>query len=471
MRRGLVASGVFLATLSATTPAFAQGGVDAATVQFNLDVVFFMLAIVLVFFMQAGFALLESGLNSSKNTANILMKNMADMLFGMPAYFLVGFGLMYGASVAGLIGSDTFALAPGSYTDGIAADPFVAADFMYQAVFAATAATIVSGAVAGRMKFSGYIWLSIAMTVLIYPVVGHWKWGGGWLDALGFYDFAGSTVVHLTGGVAALTAATLLGPRIGKFSMQGKAHAMPGHAAPLTVLGTLILFFGWFGFNGGSVLAADGVLLGPVLLTTALAGCTGGVSSLLYTWARFGKPDMSMTCNGILAGLVGITAGADQVGPIAALGVGLAAGVLVVLSVAAVDRLRVDDAVGAFSVHGACGILGTWWVGLFANTADYVGLWHGGGLGLLGSQVLGTVAVTAFVAAATAAVVTALKAAGALRVSEDEEIEGLDINEHGMYGYPEFAVGPQTYGGGAHTTPPSGAAGLSGSARAPAARE
>ncbi|MBW3601990.1 MAG: ammonium transporter [Actinobacteria bacterium] len=471
MRRGLVTSGVFLATLSVGTPAFAQGGGDVATVQFNLDVVFFMLAIVLVFFMQAGFALLESGLSSSKNTANILMKNMADMMFGMPAYFLVGFGLMYGASVAGLIGSDTFALAPGSYTDGIAADPFVAADFMYQAVFAATAATIVSGAVAGRMRFSGYIWLSVAMTVLIYPVVGHWKWGGGWLDALGFYDFAGSTIVHLTGGVAGLTAAALLGPRLGKFSRDGRAHAMPGHAAPLTVLGTLVLFFGWFGFNGGSVLAADGALLGPVLLTTALAGCAGGVSSLLYTWVRFGKPDMSMTCNGVLAGLVGITAGADQVGPIAALGVGLAAGVLVVLSVAAVDRLRVDDAVGAFSVHGTCGILGTWWVGLFANTADNVGLWHGGGLGLLGSQVVGTVAVTAFVGSATALVVTALKAAGALRVGEDEEIEGLDLHEHGMYGYPEFAVGPQTYGGAAHTNAPSGAAGHAGSARAPAGRE
>ena len=454
MQKRTVVAMVFFATLLWAGPASAQDAITVETVQFNLDVLYFMVAIVLVFFMQAGFAMLESGLTRSKNAANIMMKNTADFSFGILAFFFVGFGLMYGADAAGLIGTDTFALGAGSYSEtGLSGDPFLAVDFLYQAVFAATAATIVSGAVAGRMKFSGYVLLSIAMTTLIYPVVGHWKWGGGWLDGIGFYDFAGSTLVHLTGGVAALTAAAILGPRIGKFGGDGKPRVIPGHAAPLTVLGTFVLFFGWFGFNGGSVLAADGALLAPVLLTTALAGAAGGATAMLITWARYGKSDMSMTCNGILAGLVGITAGADQVGPIAAIGVGLAAGALVVLAVRAVDRVGIDDAVGAFSVHGACGILGTWWVGIFANTEGLTGLWHGGGAGLLLDQVVGTLAVAAFVAAATACVTLALKAAGLLRVSEEEEIEGLDIHEHGMYGYPELAVGSQAYPGGPATAP------------------
>ncbi|MGI8573905.1 MAG: ammonium transporter [Egibacteraceae bacterium] len=458
MRRKLLLAGTFFGTMALSGPAFAQETIDAATVQLNLNVIYFMLAIVLVFFMQAGFAMLETGLTRSKNAANIMMKNMADMSFGFLAYFLVGFGFMYGASAGGLIGTDTFALAAGSYTDGLSAPVAtdsipIAADFMYQVVFAATAATIVSGAVAGRMKFSGYVILSIAMTAFIYPVVGHWKWGGGWLDALGFYDFAGSTIVHLTGGVAALTAAAILGPRLGKFGKDGKARALPGHAAPLTVLGTFILFFGWFGFNGGSVLAADGPVVANVLLTTALAGAAGGCAAMLFTWFRYAKPDMSMTCNGVLAGLVGITAGADQVGPFAAIGVGLVAGVVVALSVAFIDRIKIDDAVGAFSVHGACGILGTWWVGIFANTGaeGLTGLWHGGGVALLIDQIIGTVAVAAFVAVATAAVVLLLKATGHLRVSEEEEFEGLDIHEHGMYGYPELALGPQAYPGGPAT--------------------
>jgi ammonium transporter, Amt family len=453
LRAGVVLSGV-VALGALAGPAWAQteAAMDAATVQLNLDVVFFMLAIALVFFMQAGFAMLETGLTSSKNAANIMMKNLADFMFGLLAYFAVGFGVMYGAN-NGFFGTDTFFLSAGSYTEGLAAEPFLAVDFLYQAVFAATAATIVSGAIAGRMKFSGYILMSVAMTALIYPVVGAWHWGGGWLGELGFTDFAGSTVVHLTGGVAALVAAAILGPRIGKFGADGRARAMPGHSAPLVALGTLVLFLGWFGFNGGSVLEADGVAIAPVLLTTALAGAAGGATALCYTWLRYRKPDFSMTCNGILAGLVGVTAGPDVLGPIAAIGVGLAAGVLVALSVSLVDRLRIDDAVGAFSVHGACGALGTLWVGLFANTPDVQGLFHGGGLGLLAVQAAGVVAVTVFVAAATALLFLGLRAADLLRVSEEEEVEGLDIHEHGMYGYPEVALGTAAYPRGPATAP------------------
>ncbi|MGI8875779.1 MAG: ammonium transporter [Egibacteraceae bacterium] len=423
---------------------------DAETVQFNLDVVYFMLAIGLVFIMQAGFAMLETGLTRSKNAANIVMKNTSDFTVGILVYFFVGFGVMYGASVGGLFGSDSFMLLPGSYSEaGLAGDPFLAVDFLYQAVFAATAATIVSGAVAERMRFPGYLIMSAAMTAVIYPVVGFWNWGGGWLSELGFVDFAGSTIVHATGGIAALVGAAILGPRIGKFGPDGKPRAMPGHSAPLIVLGMFILFFGWFGFNGGSVLAADGVAIAPVLLNTALAGAAGGVTAMAYTWLRFRKPDVSMTCNGVLAGLVGVTAGPDAYGPIAAIAVGLVAGVLVAVSVAAVDRMRIDDAVGAFSVHGVCGVLGTWWVGFYAADG---GLFTGGGADLIIAQVVGTVAVTVWVTVTVAALFLGLKAAGLLRVSEEEEIEGLDIHEHGMYGYPELALGPQAYPGGPATS-------------------
>jgi Amt family ammonium transporter len=440
-------------------PAAAQELTESETVQLNLDVVYYLVAIVLVFIMQAGFAMIESGLTRSKNAANIMMKNLSDMNFGVIAYFLVGFGLMYGASAGGFIGTDSFALQPGSYSDGLTAPITeggsipLGVDFMYQAVFCATAATIVSGAVAGRMKFSGYIVLSLAMTVIIYPVVGHWQWGGGWLSTLGgqgYIDFAGSSIVHMTGGVAAITVAAILGPRKGKFGPDGKPRVIPGHNAPMVALGTFILFFGWFGFNGGSVLAADGVAVAPVLLTTALAGCAGGAAATLYTWARFSKPDLSMTCNGVLAGLVGITAGPDLVGGIGAIGVGVVAGVLVILSVQAVDRLGIDDAVGAFSVHGVCGVLGCWWLAFYGNG---VGLFTGNGATQVWIQVVGTVAVAAFVAVASAIVAYGLKAAGMLRVSDEEELEGLDIHEHGMYGYPELALGAQVYPAGPVTSP------------------
>ncbi|MEE8602392.1 ammonium transporter [Euzebya tangerina] len=429
---------------------------DAQQVQNNLDVLYYMVAAGLVFWMQAGFSMLESGMTGSKNAANIMMKNMADACFGILAFFLIGFGLMYGSSVGGFIGSDTFALSAGSYSDaGINGDPFLAVDFLFQAVFAATAATIVSGGIAGRMKFSGYIVVTLVMTTLIYPIVGHWKWGGGWLDSLGFYDFAGSTLVHMTGGVAALVIAGILGPRMGKFSADGKPRAIPGHSMPLATLGMFALFWGWFGFNGGSVLAADGALVAPVLLTTTLAGCAGGATAMVFTWVRYGKPDASMTINGVLGGLVGITAGADQVGMLAAITIGVIAGVVVAISVPMVDKMKIDDAVGAFSVHGAAGAWGTLAVGIYANTGEdgLTGIWHGGGAGLLVDQLVGVVAVAAFVGVASAILAFGLKAAGLLRVSEEEEIEGLDIHEHGMYGYPEAALGAAAYPRGPVTSP------------------
>jgi ammonium transporter, Amt family len=447
----LTATLALAATALMAGPALAQDELTAETVQFNLDVIYFMLAAALVFLMQAGFAMLETGMTASKNASNIMMKNTADALFGIIGFFFVGFGILYGADVAGLIGTDGWALSAGSYNEaGVAGDPFLAVDFLYQAVFAATAATIVSGAVAGRMKFTGYIVTSVIMTTLIYPIVAHWQWGGGWLSELGFYDFAGSTLVHMTGGVAALVLAAILGPRIGKFGPDGKPRGIPGHSMPLAFLGMFILWFGWFGFNGGSVLAADGAAVAPVLLVTMLGACGGGASAMVYTWVRYGKPDASMTINGVLAGLVGITAGPDRFSMVGAIVIGLLAGVLVALSVAAVDRIKVDDAVGAFSVHGAAGAFGTIAVGLFATDE---GLFYGGGAGLLVNQLIGVVSVAAFVAVAAAVLGFALRSAKAMRVSEAEEIEGLDIHEHGMYGYPEAALGASAYPRGPVTAP------------------
>ncbi|HVM18962.1 MAG TPA: ammonium transporter [Egibacteraceae bacterium] len=419
-----------------------------AALENNLLIIYIFLASVLVFLMHAGFAMLEAGFTRAKNAANIIMKNLMTLTLGFVVYFCVGFGVMYGAQAAGLFGTDGFFLLNFSEYEPLAGS--IAIDFLFQGVFAATAATIVSGGVAERMKFGAYVVVAVVMTGVIYPVVGAWKWGGGWLDALGFYDFAGSTVVHLTGGVAAFMGALVLGARIGKYDRNGKPRAIPGHSMPLGALGTLILFFGWFGFNGGSVLAVDGPLIASVLLTTALAGCAGGVSTALFTRLRQGKFDVGMTANGILAGLVGVTAGADAMNNLGALLVGLTAGVVVVVAVAGIDRLGVDDPVGAASVHGVCGILGTVWVGLFAVDG---GLLYGGGAALLVSQLIGVAAVVLFVAVASGAMFALLKATMGIRVSEEEEIEGLDIHEHGMYGYPELALGTTAYPRGPATEP------------------
>jgi ammonium transporter, Amt family len=414
----------------------------------SLLIIYIFVASVLVFFMHAGFAMLEAGFTRAKNAANIIAKNLMTICLGFLTYFCIGFGLMYGAQAAGLFGTDGFFLLSFREYEPLAGS--IAIDFLFQGMFAATAATIVSGGVAERMKFGSYAVVAVVMTGLIYPVVGAWAWGGGWLDSLGFVDFAGSTLVHLTGGVAAFTGALILGPRIGKFDRDGRARAIPGHSMPLGALGTLILFVGWFGCNGGSVLAVDGPVIASVLLTTALAGSAGGVGAAFFTRLRHGKFDVGMTANGMLAGLVGITAGADSVGNLGAVLVGLLAGVVVVLAVAAVDRLKVDDPVGAVSVHGVCGILGTLWVGLFAVDG---GLLHGGGAGLLLTQLIGVVAVVAFVAVTSVGMFLAVRATMGLRVSEEEEIEGLDIHEHGMYGYPELALGTSAYPRGPATEP------------------
>lgn len=436
MRRMLAVAGLAaVGLLTLAGPAAAQAAEQEAASQLSLNTTFFLLVMVLVFLMHPGFAMLEAGMTSSRNAANIMMKNMLVVTIGFVLYYLVGWGLHYGTSIGGLVGSDELFIVPGTWAATIAGSEFVASELMFDAVFAATAATIISGAVAGRMNLWGFFVLAAAMTAVIYPVVGHWAWtDAGWLAQLGFTDFAGSTVVHLTGGVAGLVAAAILGPRVGKYTADGTPRPIFPHSAPLAVLGVFMLFFGWFGFNGGSVLNAE-VSVGPVLLTTALAASAGGLTAAIVSALRSGgKTDISMTGNGILAGLVGITAGADAVEPWAAMLVGLAAGVLVSAAVPAIERLGIDDPVGAVSVHGVCGILGTWWVGVFAVEG---GLVYGGGAGLLASNVVGTLAVTAWVAATVGAICLALRAVGLLRLDDAAQEEGVDVHEHGVAGYPE----------------------------------
>lgn len=421
--------------LATALPAAAQSA-DARldALETNTLVVFLMLATVLVFIMHAGFALLEAGSTRQKNAANIVGKNLMTVVIGILAYFVVGWGLMYGTSYAGLVGIDSFMLTGDAYSPIATLE----IDFAYQAMFAATAATIVSGAVAERMRFGAYLVVAVVLTAVIYPVVGAWTWGGGWLADLGFRDFAGSTIVHLTGGVAALVAARIIGPRIGKYDeLTGRPRVIPGHSMPMTALGALLLFFGWFGFNGGSVLALDGAVIGAVLVTTALAGAAGGVTAALVTRLRSGVYDVGMIVNGMLAGLVAITAGANAVSNAMALVVGVLAGMLVVASIAALEARGIDDPVAAISVHGVVGILGTLWVGVAAQDG---GLLHGGGVSLLLVQVVGVVAVIAWAGGTTAALFLALKARGTLRVPEHEELEGLDVHEHGQPGYPELVL-------------------------------
>jgi Amt family ammonium transporter len=376
------------------------------------------------------------------------MKNIMTLTLGIVTYYAVGFALMYGTQVGGFIGTDGFFLKGLASYEPVTGGS-LSADFLFQAVFAATAATIISGACAERMKFGPYMATIAFITGLIYPIVGAWKWGGGWLADLGFLDFAGSTIVHMTGGIAALAGAAILGPRMGKYGPDGKPRAILGHSMPLAMLGAFLLFFGWFGFNGGSVLIADGALVADVLVNTVLAGSIGGVAAAVTTRIRFGKYDVGMSGNGMLAGLVGVTAGADALDAFGALAVGLIAGLLISFIVGLVDR-KVDDPVGAIAVHGFCGALGTLWVGL-AHTTD--GLLYGGGGTLLGAQAVGVVAVAAFVGLTTSAFFLALKATVGIRVTETEEIEGLDLHEHGAYGYPELALGPQAYPAGPRSAP------------------
>ncbi|MAE25898.1 MAG: ammonium transporter [Pedosphaera sp.] len=400
--------------------------------KFMVDNLWILIAAALVFLMHLGFATIESGLTRQKNTVNILFKNVFIISMGVLTYAFWGFNSMYpgdfngwfalGTPIAnGFEGADALANMTSNY-----ADYTYWADFIFQAMFAATAATIVSGAVAERIKLGSFMIGATLLVAFVYPITGSWKWGGGWLDQDGFYDFAGSTLVHAFGGFAALAAVLLLGSRKGKY-VNGQIKPILGHSMPLATIGAFLLFLGWFGFNGGSVLSADPGLVSLVFVTTAMAGCAGGLAAMAASWLFLKKPDLSMALNGLLAGLVGITAGADVISPMASIIVGAVAGVLVVLSVVALDKAKIDDPVGAISVHGTCGIWGTLAVGIFGGS-DFS----------FATQLKGTLAISLFAFFASLIVFGLLKFTVGLRVSEQEEEEGLDVGEHGVASYPNF---------------------------------
>ncbi len=400
---------------------------------YSLNTVWVLITAALVFFMQAGFALVEAGLTRSKNTTNILFKNLMDFVIGTIVFWAIGFGIMFGTKNGFWGGMDLFS--QHSYRTDMPDFAFL----IFQTVFAATAATIVSGAMAERTKFNAYLMYSAVISLVIYPISGHWAWGGGWLSqmAVPFHDFAGSTVVHMVGGMAALVGAIFLGPRIGKYDKNGKAKAIPGHSITLATLGVFILWIGWFGFNPGSQLAASGVAnakaISLIFVTTNIAAAGGALSTMMYIWIKFKKPALSMTLNGALAGLVAITAGCDSVSPGGALIIGMLAGVLVVLSVEFFDKIvKIDDPVGAISVHGICGAFGTLMVGFFSTGQ---GLLYGQGAALLKTQAIGVVSVAAWVLSASTVLFFVLKKLNGLRVESRIEEEGLDIYEHGESAY------------------------------------
>ncbi len=410
-----------------------------AEISYALDNIVLFICAVLVIFMQPGFAMVESGFNAGKNTVNILFKNLMDLCIGVLLFYVIGFSLMYpGDDYAGkFFGFAGFGVSQTAPTAAAGTlNPQV--DFLFQVAFAATAATIVSGAVAGRMKFSAYLIYSALLTGLIYPISGMWKWGGGWLqgvddNCLGFgapfHDFAGSLVVHAVGGFAGLAGAMVLGPRIGRYSAEGKSIPMPGHNLTVAALGVFILWVGWYGFNPGSQLAFAGsdntnaTML--IAVNTTLAAAAGGAAAMLFSWLMFKKPDLSMALNGVLAGLVGITANCDQVSNLSAIIIGAVAGVLVVLGIIGLDKLKIDDPVGAFPVHGLCGVWGGIATGIF-GTAEALSM---------PVQIIGSIAIPVWAFATMFVLFSILKGVGVLRVSEEEEIAGLDMVEHGMSAY------------------------------------
>jgi Amt family ammonium transporter len=405
---------------------------DASNALFTANNVWMMMAAALVFVMHLGFAMVESGLTRAKNTTNILFKNTFIICAGILTYFIVGFNLMYPGDFAlgSFFGFAGFGLsagfAEGANTPGYADGGYTYwTDFLFQAMFAATAATIVSGAVAERIKLGSFMIFSTIFVAFIYPIAGSWKWGGGFLDQAGFYDFAGSTLVHSVGGWGALVGAIILGPRLGKYNKNGQITPIPGSSMPLTTVGVFLLWLGWFGFNGGSVLSADPALTSFTLVTTCLAAAAGGIGAMTaYTFVS-SKPDLSMALNGILAGLVGITAGADVINPTSAIAVGFIAGGLVVGSVLLFDKIKVDDPVGAISVHLTCGIWGTLAVGIFSTNPEHSLL----------TQAYGVLCYALFTVTSAAAIFLTIKATVGLRVQPEEEIEGLDLAEHGMHAY------------------------------------
>lgn len=415
-----------------------------------LDTGWMLIGAALVFFMQAGFAMVETGFTRAKNAGNIIMKNLMDFCLGTPLFWFIGFGLMFGAGGKFIGTLDLFA-------DGVVGEGYNWGTLIFQTVFCATAATIVSGAMAERTKFSAYCVYSAVISAVIYPISGHWIWGGGWLSELGFHDFAGSAAVHLVGGVAAFVGAKILGARIGKYDKDGKPRAILGHSLTLGALGVFILWFCWFGFNGGSTVALSGgadETAARVFVTTNLSAAMATVTVLAITWIRYKKPDISMTLNGSLAGLVAVTAGCDTVTPMGAAAIGIIAGFVVVFGIEFIDqKLKIDDPVGAVGVHGMCGAVGTLLVGVFGyyeygtNNVNPVGLVYGGGFNALLVQFIGVISVIAWVSITMTIAFLIIKNTMGLRVSKEEEIMGLDIQEHGISSaYADFMPVPQILG-------------------------
>ena len=424
------ASLALLFLLLAPYIAYAQDGPSSE--MFTVNNTWMLVATFLVFIMHLGFACLESGMTQAKNTVNILFKNTSVISIGLITYAFVGFNLMYPGdfSIGQFFGFAGVGLDPGAEGNTVAyADGAYTywTDFIFQAMFAATAATIVSGAVAERIKLGSFLAFTTLYVALIYPIAGSWKWGGGWLDQMGFYDFAGSTLVHSVGGWGALAGVILLGPRLGKYA-NGRIKAIAGHNMPLATIGVFLLWLGWFGFNGGSVLSADPELVSLVFVTTSLAAAAGVIGAMAVSWGIQRKPDLTMILNGSLAGLVGITAGADVVSVNAAMLIGFIAGGIVVASVIYIDRAHLDDPVGAISVHLTCGIWGTLAVGIFSADHSFV------------TQLIGVAAYGVFSFAAAFIIFYGIKAAAGLRVGENEERSGLDVGEHGMEAYSGFRL-------------------------------
>ncbi|MHC4551302.1 MAG: ammonium transporter [Planctomycetota bacterium] len=415
--------------------------ISIADVKQGLDTVWVLIAAFLVFFMQAGFGMVEAGFIRAKNTCNILTKNFLDFCMASLGFFLVGYALMFGEG-NGFIGFKSGWMLSGveETTSGIPVFAF----WLFQAAFCGAAATIVAGGMAERMNFKAYLIYSFIISAIVYPIVGHWTWGGGWLAEMGFNDFAGSTVVHTTGGIAALIGTIMLKPRLGKYSIDGKPKAIAGHSIPLASLGVFILWFGWFGFNAGSTISAgNGLDIARVAINTNLAAALGGIGAMCTVWWRFGKPDLSMAMNGALAGLVGITAPCMFVDPWAACVIGFTSGIIVVFGVELLDKLQIDDPVGAVPVHGMCGIWGTLCVGIFGKAAlglPNEGFIYSGNPMQFGIQCVGSVSTVVFVLVTMGVVFKIIDLTVGLRVSRTEELRGLDIGEHGMESYSGFQI-------------------------------
>ncbi len=455
LRRVLLPAVVAVALLAIARPALADDPDPVADALRGINTTWVLVAAFLVFFMQAGFALVEAGLTRAKNTVNIMFKNLVDFLFASIAFWLVGYAFMFGTSTGGFIGTTGFMIDPTGVADMFGLP--VMAFWLFQLVFAGTAATIVSGAMAERTQFVAYLIFSAVITSIIYPIAGHWFWGGGWLSTLGaagftdganFRDFAGSTVVHSVGGWLALIGAIMLGPRLGRFTKDGKPLAIPGHSMALATLGVFILWLGWFGFNPGSQLAATGAnadAIALVAVNTNIAAAGGAITAMITAWVIMRKPDLGNTLNGALAGLVAITAPCAFVGPGASIVIGAIGGVIVVLGAIAMERAKIDDPVGAVPVHLMNGIWGTLAVGLFATDN---GLFTTGSAGQLIAQVVGVLAYAAWCIVTGTALFAAIKATVGLRVTADEEMKGLDYHEHGSAAYPGDVVHERVAAGG-----------------------